>query len=516
MSNKKTFFKKEDAIFLLILIIQVSIIVGYASMKKGYFVDELWSYGLANSYYHPHVYTDGKLDDWVTGEYFKDYLEVLDGQQFRYDSVIYNQKNDVHPPLFYIVLHTICSFFPNSFSKWYGILPNILYFCICMFLLYKLGDLLFDNSYRALIPVMAYGLCPGSVSNVIYIRMYMLLTVWVLYSFYIHSRWIKTGCMNIKGLIELMAVSYLGFMSHYYYFVFGFFLSAFYVIYLIQQKNIKKMIQYCLAMIGSLLLVLISYPTAFRQLFWGGRGQEAVGNFFEMDTFLSSFRNFYAIMIQGLFANYNALLEIGFIGIILIGKDMILKKETKSKKFYIILMAIVVIWAYFIMVVKIAPYEVDRYLFCIYPLISLIISYALFRILMQFNVSLKWSHIGVIVVFLLITVKGMYGNKIGYIYPEMGQNIELAESHAGDDCIYITRDYYKLVGSALELENMGRVRGLVPDELWRLPEIIDMSAEEMIVYVDETYNQEEIMNSFCLNSGFKGYEYLLTSTSNNN
>ena len=37
---------------------------------------------------------------------------------------------DVHPPLFYIVLHTICSCFSGSFSKWFGIIPNIFYYGI--------------------------------------------------------------------------------------------------------------------------------------------------------------------------------------------------------------------------------------------------------------------------------------------------------------------------------------------------------------------------------------------------
>lgn len=508
---KNCFRKKEYISFLLILFLQVLIMIGYGNLKKGYFVDELWSYGLANSYYDPHVYSNGKLDNWVYGEYFKNYLEVLEGQQFKFDSVIYNQKNDVHPPLFYMVLHMVCSFFPNSFSKWYGIIPNIFYFCICMFFLYRLGELLFDNSYRALIPVIAYGLCPGAISNVIYIRMYVLLTVWVLYAFYIHSKWIKTDCMNVKSMINLMIISYFGFMSHYYYFVFAFFISAFYVIYMLKTKEVRKTIQYSLVMVGSLVLVLITYPTAYKELFLSNRGQEAIGNFFEIDTFLTAFRNFYAILSDGVLANCSALLGVGVIGIILIGKDMILKKKTKSKQFYIILMAMVTIGAYFFVVVKIAPYQVDRYIFCIYPLISLLLSYALFRILIQFKVSIKWSQIGVVILFLFIAAKGMYENKIRYIYPEMNQNIDLAKEHAGDDCIYITRNYYKLAGSALELENMRRVRGLIPEEMWRLPDIIDISVDEMIVYVDETYNQDKIMNSFCQNSGFKNYEYLLTS-----
>ena len=51
---------------------------------------------------------------------FKDYLTVNKGEEFKLGSVIYNQTHDSHPPLFYLVLHLISSFFPGEFSKWFG------------------------------------------------------------------------------------------------------------------------------------------------------------------------------------------------------------------------------------------------------------------------------------------------------------------------------------------------------------------------------------------------------------
>ena len=123
--------------FGVILLLQIVCMIYFGNAKQGYFVDELWSYGLANSYYHPHVYSDDALEErWVSGEYFRDYLEVLPEQRFRYGSVVYNQTQDYHPPLFYMVLHTISSLFPNTFSKWYGIIPNIVYFAVSMYLLF--------------------------------------------------------------------------------------------------------------------------------------------------------------------------------------------------------------------------------------------------------------------------------------------------------------------------------------------------------------------------------------------
>ncbi len=327
-AKMKDFLKKKEYIlFCLILLIQIGVMLYFGNQKKGYFVDELWSYGLANSYYHPHIYSDGALSNWVSGDYFSNYLEVLDDERFSYDSVIYNQINDYHPPLFYLVLHTICSFFPNSFSKWYAIIPNIFYFSVCMILLYKIGELLFDNSYQALMPVIAYGLCAGSISNVIYIRMYVLLTVWVLFTFYIHSKWMKTEYVNLKGLIQLVVVSYLGFMSHYYFFLVAFLLSVFYILFLVIRKRIKEVIPYSIAMAGSLLLVLITFPMAFQKLFFDKRGTEAVENLFSSGTFLAALKTFGTIMIEGTLANCKLILWVGLIaGILLIGKRFILKK----------------------------------------------------------------------------------------------------------------------------------------------------------------------------------------------
>ena len=103
----------------------------YGDKKEGYFVDELWSYGLANSTEYPHIYSiQGWDQKWQTPEYYMNYIEVEKGQQFDYRTVIYNQTQDNHPPLFYLILHTVCSLFPGTLSKWYGIVPIIIYYAL--------------------------------------------------------------------------------------------------------------------------------------------------------------------------------------------------------------------------------------------------------------------------------------------------------------------------------------------------------------------------------------------------
>lgn len=116
---------------LLILLIAVQLIYTsfcFVTKKQGCHSDEIWSYGLANSYYQPFIYMkdgvfidDMTVDDvinyneWESGEVFKDYITVQPGERFAYGSVYHNQTLDHHPPLYYMLLHTVCSFSRTAF-----------------------------------------------------------------------------------------------------------------------------------------------------------------------------------------------------------------------------------------------------------------------------------------------------------------------------------------------------------------------------------------------------------------
>ena len=60
-----------------------------------------------------------------------DNLYELDNYKYVYDL----QSYDVHPPVYYFMLHTVCSVMPGVFSMWQGIGLNILFSLI----IYSLG-----------------------------------------------------------------------------------------------------------------------------------------------------------------------------------------------------------------------------------------------------------------------------------------------------------------------------------------------------------------------------------------
>ena len=106
--TENSFIKKHGAHIVLAVMIVIQLIYScyvFAYKKQGTHSDELWSYGLANSYYKPFIYLeDGIYQDdytggyegsdiankWIDGCVMNDYLTVQEGQRFSYDSVYHN------------------------------------------------------------------------------------------------------------------------------------------------------------------------------------------------------------------------------------------------------------------------------------------------------------------------------------------------------------------------------------------------------------------------------------------
>ena len=145
----KQLSQKKAYIILTLIILTALMLYTYFffAKKKGYDSDEIYSYSLANSYFKPFLDESDNwnmnyvsevipyLETWINGSVLHDYITVQNGEQFSYSSVWYNQSKDVHPPFYYAVLHTICSFFPDIYSPWFSLSLNYLSVILVMILL---------------------------------------------------------------------------------------------------------------------------------------------------------------------------------------------------------------------------------------------------------------------------------------------------------------------------------------------------------------------------------------------
>lgn len=279
--------KKYLICFLVIWVVQMAAAFYFCTQKQGFHEDEYYTYystARTNGFY----VEDGQ---WMERETYRDEFVVLQGQRFQYGLVKLVQSWDVHPPMYYWVFHTVASFVPNVFSKWIGLSVNLFFHGINIILLTYLSYLVSGKDARlSLLVTLVYGLSPAAMSGVVFIRMYEMLTTFVLSCAILHMRAVERGARKLPTagcLLPMAAVTYVGFLTQYYYFIFLFFLAAAFCVWLLwRDRNLWNCLRYGVSQGAALALAYLTYPSCLGQMFRGQRGAQATENFFDLSNTL--------------------------------------------------------------------------------------------------------------------------------------------------------------------------------------------------------------------------------------
>lgn len=516
------------ALALLIVVAQLLVMFLFACAKQGFFVDELWSYGLANSLYFPHLFGNHAMDNaWLTPQTLHSYLEVDPGEQFRFDSVVYNMSNDAHPPLFFLVLHFISSLFPGTFSKWYGIVPNMVYFAISAFLLYRIASKMLGSGYKALLPLLWWGFCPGTISLVIFIRMYMMASMFVLLILNIHYDILVESDTRPAKLVELVCACFLAFMCHYFMYLIAFFLGVVSCLYLLGHKRWKAFALYASVMVLGVLLAFAAFPATIHNLLGNGYSQQGTAKH-SMSDIIGRLIGFYSATDSDLFAGVNiaqtivlALTMVGAIGYLVANRG----QSKKMSRGWFVLCLIAASMLFFALVSVVAPWFSSRYVCFIYPLAIVSASWAI-------DVEIKFTcgnrqtiRTAAYVVLGIVTVAGSvisYPSCVEYIYPEESANLQVMEENHDSESLLISSNYYKVVVKALEIEQIKGIWATTanPDALSNAVSQIDPSDDSFIAYVDPGGNggesAEQVLDQAIAGTRFDGYRLLPGYTSSQN
>lgn len=289
---------------ILLLLIQLILLGYYGNKKAGFHEDELYTYYSSNK--TAGLFVNDR--QWTQRDQLRNDFVVLKGEQFRYSVVKQMQSWDVHPPLYYYIFHTVCSLFPGVFSKWLGILVNIIAYIPCFFLL---AGIAFQASYSSLsdkgqarllslLTCMGWGFSAAVISGVMFIRMYQWLTLFVMLCLLLHLKAVQDQNFTWRRfLLPVGITAFLGFLTQYYYMIFHFFLGAALGIYLLCHKKWKELISYVLSCGAAFLLAVFYYPAGLSHIFRGYRGTEAVAEFADASNTLERIRFF-----LGLFDDY--------------------------------------------------------------------------------------------------------------------------------------------------------------------------------------------------------------------
>ena len=99
-----------------------------------------------------------------------------------------------------------------------------------------------------------------------------------------------------------MLVTYTGFLTHYYYFIFLFYLAVIFNIWLLwRDRHIWNCVRYAVSQGIALGLAVLTYPSCLGQMFRGQRGAQATANFFDVSNTIGRVRFFVDLMDRYVF-----------------------------------------------------------------------------------------------------------------------------------------------------------------------------------------------------------------------
>lgn len=467
--------------FVLLWCMQMLTAVYFCCQKQGFHEDEYYTYYSTARTYGLNIEDNA----WMEHDTYFNEFTVLRGEQFQYGLVKQVQSWDVHPPVYYWVFHTISSFFPEKFSKWYGLALNLAAYGLSMFLLWILClKVTGDNEKLSLLICLFYGFTPAVMSSVVFIRMYALLTVFVLLCAILHVgalRYYDRGNNDSYGysntdsvklsfgrfLFPLMLVTYFGFLTQYYYFIFLFFMAVAFCLYMLwKDRNLWNCIRYAISLAIAFVLAYLTYPAFPGQMFKGQRGAQATGNFFDLSNTLMRLEFFYQLLDEYVFGKMLALLLIVIIVLLLYAnvkkKISILNKEDKNTKsdlgdiadyesklnkqnYFVLLFTAA---GYFFVVSKTALLLGEtsiRYQVPIYGIVVLLILTSLDYLIKQcyrfselksikfINGNLyNWALAVAALIAVVVNVSGFFAGRVVFLYPEDAERVVFAKEMAAN------------------------------------------------------------------------------------
>ena len=458
-------------------------------------MDELFSYVTSNRV--EGVAASLPSNEWLDENWLIDYMSADEEHTFEYSIPYRNQDADVHPPLFYLFLHTACSLIPEEFSYWAGTGCNILFFSGCTLALYFLAKEFLKDKVCSLLVAFLFSISYGGLNTMAFIRMYMLLTLIVLLHTYVYIRYFEQERIPTKAFLLLGITVILGTLTQHYFVIIAFFFGIWYGIRFLRKKDYQNLGKYIVTAAASAGISIAIYPTMLKHIFSTGRGVEARENLVSLGGYFKDLLTMWRLMDSQLFTNLFVIILLILIGLFTIYKKQggVVNCELCTKTGAILFACT----GYFMVVTKIAPYCIDRYLMPIYPLVYMIVIGAMYK-LGQKIFSVKQVISLCVLGFGGLSVVHMLYSAIPHTYSKdviITPRLTLAEEYSDSYAIYIrARDeefpkYYDILQVLSKHKRYYYIDNVLNTE--RIAEDMEQLEGEkrVVVYVDEASSWDD-------------------------
>ena len=544
MFNAKGSGNKTEYILKFVCVLICVLILGlFVSKKEGYHMDELLSFELSNAEFNPWIVptqpqgrlakyvqneikgenipeTFGNIKDtvvdvinnrgaskllsykadvydepvWIDKQTFDDYIMVNSEDAFNYLSVYFNVKDDNHPPIHFMLLHTVSSIFKGKISPFIGCGINISAVVCILLLLYSIAGRFACkfglDRYSKMIGLcvtLCYGLSAGAIATTLLIRMYALLTLMCVWYFkLILDKWDEKSFDKKNFLLAFVTIC--GFLTQYFFLFYVLVLALITFILLFISKRTKEAFCFVRTMVLSAVAGLALFPFAVSDVLSSERGVEALDNLSEgfsgYGHRLFTMTGILADKTMGIIV----LILTVIIGILFVITKCILKttSDDNGKIFkdydslYTIIMLVIPVITYLLLASRMSPYLVDRYIMPIFPLVIMIEVLVIFGAAVFLEQKFKKLHVTFIVMGLLIIIQvcGMHNYDGEYLYSGYGKQQQISVDHSALPCICL----YEGVGY---YENLVEFAGFEKTLLLTISELEDRIDRRSIDELDE-------------------------------
>ena len=411
---------------------------------------------------------------WISAQQFKEYITVDERDSFNYLSVYFNVKDDPHPPLYYLLLHTVSSLFRGKVEPVMGCAINILAILGCCLCFLRLGRLL---EAQGILPVgygrilglgacLVYGLSQGAVAATLLIRMYGLLSFWCVAFFVMHvTRWLGEGFCGKNKILGTVAV--LGFLTQYFFLLYCFALAAVTAVLLWRGRRYRELKAYVCSMAAAAAVGLALWPFAVKDVFLGDRGVEALGSLGEgLSGYSLRLQAFGGILMERclggravfpvLFCLAAILAAAGILwwrgrrkitaGEVLSGEKTAEGGEARrDARRVLLLMLLLPAVCYFLLAARLSPFLVDRYIMPLFPFGAMGIMLLLGGAFSVFQVRKRYLALLPAVALGVVSVAFYEGD---YLYQGYDRQVETAGLYQDLPCVCLYEDvgyYYNLI-----------------------------------------------------------------------
>lgn len=502
MLKNKEYLRK---ILVVILIALMSgIIFFYQTKKVGFHEDE--SYTLCSAV-NPSNGLMAAYDDWEsspvwrTKEYVKDFMTLTPNNIFNFKALYMNQAYDNHPPIFYTLVHFSSLLFGGQFNIYTVFVVNIIAFIFSCLVIIKILKLL-DKEHLTIPTLIFYGLSMGTVSMVIFQRMYMLLNLFIMLYFYLSLKLYKNDFVLDKKLnIQLGITTILGFLTQYFFAIYAFFIFAIMIIKMIRKKKDKELIsKYVVSHVIYATIGILLFVPCIKHLLFSDRGLTNLGNSNYWGHMFDYIKHLcYAFTIN----NTNNILMFSILILFAISAIALI---IKSKEKFIPIITIVPSIFYFFIAVKMTSFQELRYIMAVIPFIVL----TFFFILDEF-INLKYKNVIFSVIALILVINGMIFSKPKFLYENYENALNIANENSEKSFVYVYDNIFNHMQSIPEMMIYEKtlIINYNKDELKCVYNDTDLNSEGSFILSIKSYmDNEKILEELKNNSDFKNITLL--------